>query len=492
MIPGALAAMAACLLSGREDWRRRIPHFAFFGALGWSFGGSISYMQVIGYTHSGHLPSVAYGFACLFVIGFLWGAMGCAGTAMPTVMDRDRLTEFYAPILAIFAAWTLEDFFPEIVRSTGAQDRDMSWLYWHDTPWIAALLAIVAPLILAAIRRKWNRATTMILHMAVGWWIGVYGLVDVLGLRMTPPRGDSWAGCVGMTFGMIVYFWRQGFAPLIFASLVGGFVGGFGFSFGQFLKLLEISTGYDTNWHSVLEQSYGFINGIGVALAMGYLSTRTPPLSASPPEPHASSPPSPRRWTDPFAVGFTLLAITYVNIVKNVHDAWLPGKAVPERMYGLSVYAWFHIGYFLIAVLVIGLILSHCLHPLAILPDNSLGQGQLFYLLFLWWIVLANLSRDYPFQPQRLVTEGVIHVNACICTALMLILPKAKESPREILSVNYRKIILSVILAGLAAMAISTAIQTPITQMLPHERLAKYAGRHIRFGPDATIREKDK
>ena len=54
MIPGALAAMAAVLVSGRDDWYRRIPFFAFFGALGWSFGGSISYMQVIAYTHSGN------------------------------------------------------------------------------------------------------------------------------------------------------------------------------------------------------------------------------------------------------------------------------------------------------------------------------------------------------------------------------------------------------------------------------------------------------
>src|SRR5580700_8864278 len=75
MIPGALAAMAAVLVSGRDDWYRRIPFFAFFGALGWSFGGSISYMQVIACTHSGHAPTVAYGFACLFLIGFVWGAM---------------------------------------------------------------------------------------------------------------------------------------------------------------------------------------------------------------------------------------------------------------------------------------------------------------------------------------------------------------------------------------------------------------------------------
>ena len=57
-------------MSGREDWLRRMVYFGFFGALGWSFGGSISYMQVIGYTHSGDSLSVLYGFACLFVIGF--------------------------------------------------------------------------------------------------------------------------------------------------------------------------------------------------------------------------------------------------------------------------------------------------------------------------------------------------------------------------------------------------------------------------------------
>ena len=34
MIPGALAALAACLLSGREDWRGRAPWFALFGGLG--------------------------------------------------------------------------------------------------------------------------------------------------------------------------------------------------------------------------------------------------------------------------------------------------------------------------------------------------------------------------------------------------------------------------------------------------------------------------
>ena len=99
MIPGALAAMAVVLLLNREDWHRRIAYFAMFGALGWSFGGSISYMQVVAYTHSGHSASQLYGFASLFLIGFLWGAMGGAGTALPAALDRERLTEFFAPLI---------------------------------------------------------------------------------------------------------------------------------------------------------------------------------------------------------------------------------------------------------------------------------------------------------------------------------------------------------------------------------------------------------
>ena len=57
MIAGALAGMAAALMSEREDWRERVPYFAFFGALGWAFGGSIAYMHPSSYTETGHLPT---------------------------------------------------------------------------------------------------------------------------------------------------------------------------------------------------------------------------------------------------------------------------------------------------------------------------------------------------------------------------------------------------------------------------------------------------
>ena len=116
MFPGAIAAIAVCLLSGRADWRERVVYFAFFGAFGWAFGGSISYMQVIGYTHSGHFASQAYGFACLFVIGFLWGSLGGGGTALPAALDRQRLTQMFVPMLVVLAAMGAADYIIPLVN----------------------------------------------------------------------------------------------------------------------------------------------------------------------------------------------------------------------------------------------------------------------------------------------------------------------------------------------------------------------------------------
>jgi hypothetical protein len=89
MFPGALAAIAACLLSDRADWQRRVAYFAFFGMIGRAFGGSISNMMVIGYTESGQAASQLFGFCALFLIGFLWAALGGGATPI-TVPAQQR------------------------------------------------------------------------------------------------------------------------------------------------------------------------------------------------------------------------------------------------------------------------------------------------------------------------------------------------------------------------------------------------------------------
>ena len=589
MIAGALAAMAVVLVSGRDDWIRRAPFFAFFGALGWSFGGTISYMQVIAYTHCGHLPSQVYGFACLFAIGFLWGGMGGVGTALPACMDRKRLTELIPPIIAVFIAWTGQDIAMLWLGADEGAYRHEDWFYWFDTDWVAALLAIEAVLVYAAIRGRICLGTSLVLYCAAGWWAAFFLLVVKLDLHMTPPRGDSWAGALGMTVGVFLFCARHRLLPALLAGLVAGFIGGFGFATAQAIKLVGYYSGWVTNWHSVLEQTYGLINGIGIAVAMGMLACRTESVrngrlflrdkterrTASESmaavagvlvtlagavvaviglagclyhmglkarlDPHVtglhglvdetlgdptwrkfllwlgvhsvglivsafgravvrSTRPlveifeSPeqglavRRWTEAFCVGLIMIAVTYVNLVKNV-ETWNKFGAMGEYLYGLHAYWWFSIGYGLALIAFVILAVVHLRRPLAVIPERPLGRGQMLYLAFLWVMVIGNLMRAIPpFHQQRLITEGVIIVSAILCTVFVLLLTGPTRTPPEIGVSRYGGLLGKTLGIGLLGLALSLAAQTGLARALYKDQPAPGAGHHVRFGPDATAK----
>ena len=68
--------------------------------------------------------------------------------------------------------------------------------------------------------------------------------------------------------------------------------------------------------------------------------------------------------------------------------------------------------------------IRHLRRPVPIVPPTWVGKGQLLYLVFLWWMVVGNLDRALPgFAEHGLVTEGMIHLNACLCTLLVLLGP---------------------------------------------------------------------
>jgi hypothetical protein len=491
MIPGALAALAAVALSGRLDWWRRAPYFAMFGALGWSFGGSISYMWVIGYTHSGHLPSQIYGYACLFVIGFLWGALGGAGTVLPAGLDRKQLTSLFPPMLAVFAAWWLQDLIVPRIEPVASSLRHHGWLYWYDSDWIAALLAIGAVLVLAALRRRFEWGSAFILHLAIGWWAGFLLMVfmtDGLGIefRMTPPRGDNWAGILGMTGGLFVFCLRERLRPVAHAALVAGTWGGVGFAVATFFKLIEVkyapplltllfgSGTWQTNWHSVLEQTYGLINGVGIGVVMFHLAGCLP---------ETTDEPRTGRWTHGLAVAFVLLLIPYVNLVKIV-PTLIKFQALPPQLYGWSSLTWFNLAAGALALAVIVLIIRHYSRPLALVPENSLGQTELLYLTFLWCMVLGNLARAIPpFAEQRLITEGVIHFNAVACTICML--RWAPPALTQRLDKPTSPALPRNLFIGLAVFIITVTICAWGTREMWGNTWVKEAGYHTRFGPDA-------
>jgi hypothetical protein len=478
MIPGALAAMAAVLLSGRDDWHGRIAYFAMFGALGWSFGGSISYMQVIAYTHSGHSLSVLYGFACLFVIGFLWAAMGGAGTALPAVADKRLLDGLFVPITVVFMLWWLQGVViePYLVRRGYV-------LEWYDSDWLAALLAIIAALAVCAIRRRLDRAASLVLHVAAGWWAGFVILVLCLGLRMTPPRGDNWAGCVGMTAALLWYCRRSEYREVARAALVCGFIGGIGFSAASMLKLVEVTSGYDTNWHSILEQTTGLLSGIALAAAVAGLARFSPPLDDQGEK---------TSWTSAYALAFVLLGITYINLRKNVPQ-WVKSRAVPAEMAGIPAWVWFEAAFLLLAISAIVLGVRHWKHPLPVIPESRIGKGELIYLGLLWVLVIGNFERALVgFTAQRLVTEGVIYVVAWISTLVLCICAGPAKPVEEMLPVPHARKRLT--FAGVVAIGTITAslfilADWAIVRAIYGDRFAGHAGLHIRFGANATINQ---
>jgi hypothetical protein len=510
MIPGALAAMAAVIVSGRDDWYRRIAYFACFGALGWSFGGSISYMIVIGYTHSGQTASVIYGFACLFLIGFLWGAMGGAGTALPAFLNRERLTELVIPVTAVLVAWLGQDIFfniylgglrAQVTQGTLSQEQfaaQTAWIDWYDSDWIAPIVASAAVLLVAIIRWRVCWGTALVLSMCAGWWLGFTLLVTGMGLRMTPPRGDNWAGALGMTIAMFVFLYRTRETGIAWTALVTGLFGGLGFSGATLIKLVLIHPvlqqrvfggEISANWHSVLEQTFGFISGIGVALAMGYLSTRTPRESDDPPL---------RAWTEPLVLLFVLLVVTYVNLVKNVATMWTPKPDHPgamtllqSEMWGISSAAWFNLAYALVAVVIAWPVVAwYRGRRIDIVPASRLGKAQLLFIVFLWWIVIGNLARTVPFAPQRLITEGVIHLNACLCTLLALLLPTRERAAGEDAAVDFSAALARTLGAAILIGAIAIVGEFALVRGLWGDKFAGHARYQPRFSFEEQVEKK--
>ena len=425
---GALGAMAIAALSGREDWRRRVHHFALFGALGWAFGGSMSYMKVVGYCHSSDSATVLYGFAGVFLLGFLWAAMGGAGTALPAVLESDRLSELFPALAAVLGAWFLQDVFLDWRRvglaaggELGAKVEDVGGLARYEADWLQAAVAIAAVLLLALVRRRFDLGTSLVVHLAAGWWAAFGGLVLLLGLRLNPPRGDNWAGCVGLVAGLLVFCRRHRLGSVAMAALVTGLAGATGFALGQMIKLAFIATGAQWGWHAVMEWFHGLFFGIAVAIAMAQLVRRAPVLSGRPLP----------AWVGVFSVCFLLWVIPYLNFRKSP-ALWVKNlKSLPEQVNGIALMAglapskgfvgWLELVYLAYGVILLALAVRHVRQPLPVVPEDWLGRSQLLYLVFLWLVTFMSFAHDLAgMNPVGWLIHWGLAMNALMCTALVM------------------------------------------------------------------------
>lgn len=213
---GAIGGLALVLVSQRNDWYNRMILVALASAVGWGAGGMISYGMVVGYGQADNFINSFYGLGMLFVIGGLFGLLG--GGLVGLVLDTTR-------------------------------DHKVKW---------GSLMA----------------------EMIAGGLLSYYFLVEQIGFKMTPPRSEAWAVCLGAGLAMLWYMAREKRdSPMrvAFFSMLGA---GIGFGFGNFLQIMGKTWQIPFNMWNVMEYSIGFFGGLG--MAYGVFSSQWPKESPKP------------------------------------------------------------------------------------------------------------------------------------------------------------------------------------------------------------------
>lgn len=430
-----------------------------------------------------------------------------------------------------------------------------NWPQWFgDYPQhIGWLVGLVIGITIYFLRfGKFRNDSSLIVYIGLGWLIS-FLLFPVLGsipfakyggLRMTPPRSDDWSGVMGVFVAVSIWMWRNKLKPVAVASLIAGIIGGIGFSgmhwirqcltsFGnwrilQFRGILPGTEAYNAtveswgrwqaqNWHSFLEQSYGFVNGIAIAVAIGFLATRIK-IHAIPPETVKKLK---GRWTRAFSALMVILGLTYLNVVKNV-DVWssqldpkiwqiafthadgtteaspalwdMPylGRLPGIHFLSFTPTGWFNLTWALLVLACIVIVVRHYRSPVPVIPRSSLAKGQIMFLIILWIMVVANFERALTgWTPSRLLTEWVIFVNAILATMLVLLLPREQDIVVIREQSDYSPIYKKLWVTAIGTLVISSLFFLVTNRLIYHYpeydklNLEQYQSR---FGPKASWR----
>ncbi len=226
---GAIGGLALVMVSKRKDWYKKMMLVALASAVGWGAGGMISYGQVVGYGRTNDFGNVFYGLGMLFVIGALFGLLG--GGLVGLTLDSTKNNKV-----------------------------------------------------------KWGQ---LIAEMSAGGLISYFFLVEQLGVKMTPPRSEAWAVCLGAGLAMLWHMAREKRSSALRVALFSTLGAGFGFAFGNFLQVLGNVLEINFNMWNVMEYSIGFFGG--TAMAYGVFSSKWPEEDVAP-----------EKWVNRIATFFTV------------------------------------------------------------------------------------------------------------------------------------------------------------------------------------------
>ena len=370
----------------------------------------------------------------------------------------------------------------------------------------------------------WRSGSALLIRMAF-WSLIVFLVGPVLlsnlpifqsvgGFRLAPPRGDSWSNILGCYIGLLLYFRKTGQKPVVFAALLSGALGGLALTTAQFVKVLCVSPGNpvltnnaaviefwkhwrSANWHSIaLEQFAGVLYGLAIVIPLGILASRLPVRRDEP---------RVRPWTEIFSVVFVFNILTYINIVKNVRD-WTEARPVGPGMFRsvaeflraplignitLSAWTWFTLMWLGFTACTVWVLVRHRKQPVSLVASAWLGKGQLLYLMFLWLIVIANFTKAVvAFSDGRIATEGMVMVNALICTVLILGYARPQDETPAIREANFGRLTRQSAALLCILLVATVTIYTTGIRALYGNQWTGWGGNNLRFGANADWRAK--
>ena len=274
MVPGALLGLVLCLGSDRLDWHRRAAVAGLFAAVGWAWGGSISYMEQTFYVMSDSFPDVLYGYSMLFFIGALWAGCGGAILGLGLTESRSELERLVRPFVAVCTVFFLVYLYFVFMPEHKEAYETFTVRHFHDGDWLSATLTLVVSAAYWMARPQDRRGAALFFWVAVAWWIG-YGLLTKLGgLRLAPlHRSESWGGVLGVLVALIIYLVRRENRAALMLCLYGCVGGGLAFALAVFIHHpLALHWGPFESvqlripaWR-IAEISFGFFMGLALAL----------------------------------------------------------------------------------------------------------------------------------------------------------------------------------------------------------------------------------
>ena len=396
MVPGALLGLVLCVGSGRLDWYRRAAVVGLFAAIGWAWGGSMSYMEHTLYILSDSFPDVLYGYTMLFFLGALWAGCGGAILGLSLTEPRSELECLTRPFIALCVVFLVIHLYFLVMPEHRETYETVSVRHFHDGDWLAASLALIVGAVYWGVRPQDRRGALLIFWAAVAWWIGYGLLTKIGGLRLAPlHRSESWGGVLGLLVALVVHLIRRRNRAALMLCSYGLLGGGLAYVLAVFIRHpLALRWGPFANvnfsWPSwtVAEDSFGFF--MGLALALGALRLLRGGLRPADED-------TERGRLDTFAVFVMLVALIWINFRRHFARVLAQSEATVDTTFlHLQSGEWYIVfGALATAPLLYGLY-RYRRGDRSLVPQSAFGKAIVITLLLIWVTVAGQLFDAYP------------------------------------------------------------------------------------------------